>query len=97
MMTVCGLFCSECELYEKECQGCTSMEGKPFWVVHLEEEDKICPLYKCSLERKYTHCGQCEELPCRKWHDLKDPSLSDEAHLQSIKDRVAVLRKTENS
>ena len=93
MMTVCGLFCSECVLYQKECQGCQSMEGKPFWVIHLEEDDKICPLYKCSQERTHPNCGQCGELPCQKWSDLKDPSMSDEAHLQSINERVAVLRK----
>lgn len=91
MMTVCGVFCSKCPLYEKECQGC--VEGKPFWLIYLEEEEKTCPLYKCSQEGNHQNCGQCGELPCQKWFDLKDPSISDEAHLQSIKDRVAVLQK----
>lgn len=92
MMTVCGVFCSECSLYEKECQGC--VEGKPFWAVDfIEEEDKTCPLYKCSMERKYPNCGKCDELPCQKWRDVKDPSISEEAHLQSINERVAVLWK----
>jgi len=59
---VCGLFCGECPFLGKECAGCGSEEGKPFWtnLVGLE----ICPLHDCFRNRKQLeHCGFCEELP----------------------------------
>lgn len=90
MLARCGLDCSECYAYPHDCKGCNAVEGKPFCTQEVGVEQ--CDLYRCSAAKNYTHCGHCEELPCKMWYDLKDPSYSDEQHLQSIQERVKRLR-----
>jgi hypothetical protein len=54
--------------------------------------DKLCPLYKCAtIDKRYKNCGQCAELPCKKFTDLKDPNISNEQHHKSINERVSRL------
>ena len=37
-----------------------------------------CPLYDCNINTKQLeHCGVCNELPCKTFSELRDPSLSD--------------------
>lgn len=90
MIARCGLDCSECYAYPHDCTGCKEVDGKPFWTKEVGVEQ--CQLYGCSAEKSFQHCGDCKELPCKTWYEMKDPSWSDEEHLQGIKDRVKRLR-----
>ena len=91
ILSTCGLLCNECDYFNNACQGCHAVKGATFWA--KEMPDKLCPLFKCSvIDRKYSSCGQCAELPCKKFTDLKDPNISEEQHVKSINERVARLR-----
>jgi hypothetical protein len=52
-----------------------------------------CPIYTCVQTKKFKHCGECEDLPCDIYYNMKDPTMSDDAHQQGIQDRVEVLTK----
>jgi hypothetical protein len=76
LITVCGLFCRECEYIGEQCPSCGQVQGKPFWTETFGIE--VCPLYDCSINRKQIeHCGLCDEFPCETFTSLRDPSLSD--------------------
>lgn len=92
MISACGLICTDCPFFNNPCQGCFKVNGKTFWAIdHLPE--KMCPLFDCSInQRGLKDCGECAELPCKKYFDLKDPSISEEEHLAAIKKRTDVLR-----
>jgi len=50
-------------------------------------------MYDCSINKKEFHnCGECGELPCNLFTDMKDPNMSDEEHKESITKRVNVLK-----
>lgn len=79
----CGLVCSECEYLGEQCNGCVDCSGKPFWA-----KDKPCPIYDCCVNtKKFSHCGECKELPCKIFEDLRDPQLSDEEFRKQKEDR----------
>jgi len=90
----CGVFCVECnkheELQNNPCKGCNAIEGKPFWIKAFNFD--VCPIYACAKDKKFNHCGECEQLPCNIYLELRDPSMSDEQHQQSINERVKVLK-----
>jgi hypothetical protein len=44
-------------------------------------------------KKGFKTCAECSELPCQIYYDWKDPSMTDEAHIQSIKDRVLLLKE----
>lgn len=94
LISACGLECHTCEFFGKNCEGCHAVKGRPFWTAeHMGGNP--CPLYACAVEeRGLKDCGHCAELPCKKFHDLKDPRTSDEEHRKGIEKRVALLRKT---
>lgn len=93
IISACGLLCEDCDYFNNDCQGCYIVKGSTFWAKEIMP-DKICPLYKCSIiDRKYNNCGQCSELPCQKFIDLKDPNISDERHNKSIDERVSRLKR----
>lgn len=55
----CGLHCAACSWKETHgCGGCIATKGHPF---HGE-----CPIAICCLGKGYTHCGECEAMPCEK-------------------------------
>lgn len=87
----CGLDCRECYAYPEQCPGCEAVVGKPFWTEEVGGE--TCFIYKCCADKAHAHCGRCDELPCKAWYELKDPSLSDEEHLRMIEQRANVLRR----
>ena len=98
-ISVCGIdcaaMCAECnktneELQKNPCKGCNAAEGKIFWTKMMNME--VCPIYSCVKEKQLKHCGECEQLPCKIYVDMKDPSLTDEQHQQGIKDRVETLK-----
>ena len=99
-ISVCGIDCSiaceECnkheEFAEKPCCGCNAEKGQLFWTKYLGLD--TCPIYQCCVNEKHLeHCGKCESLPCQIYFNTKDPSFSDEAFEQSIRERVIVLQK----
>jgi hypothetical protein len=92
MLSACGLLCDTCDHFQNNCQGCYRVKGSTFWAIK-GMPDKVCPLYKCAIiDKKYHNCGQCSELPCKKFSDLKDPNSSDEQHNKSIDARVSRLK-----
>jgi len=91
VISACGLVCSECHFFRKECSGCYEVEGAPFWAKDISENGK-CPLYECSVIQKgFKSCGQCSELPCIMFQDLKDPNVSEQEHKKALSKRVALL------
>ncbi|WP_249304731.1 DUF3795 domain-containing protein [Qiania dongpingensis] len=88
----CGVVCKECDEFERSCGGCNSLEGKAAWVPVIGKE--VCPLYDCSVNgHKYKSCGECSELPCQMFRELRDPAMTDEEFEKSIQDRLKVLRE----
>jgi hypothetical protein len=68
------------------------VKGSTFWAKEMMPS-KVCPLYDCSVNKKgLKDCGQCAELPCDTFLQMKDPNTSDEDHQRMIGIRVALLR-----
>lgn len=88
-----GLFCQECEFFEKTCSGCHAVQGKTFWAIdHVPS--KVCPLFDCAVNtKKLSNCGSCAELPCETFRKMKDPSVSEEEHIIGITKRVERLTR----
>ena len=90
LLSPCGIDCEICD-YRKSCDGCSAIKGKPFYLKDFGVE--VCPMYECPVDKKgYKSCAECPELPCRIFYDWKDPSMTDEAHINSINERVKVLK-----
>lgn len=90
-ISICGVDCTTCREYGKTCNGCEAIQGKVFWAPYMELD--CCPIYRCCKdEKKHDHCGKCNQLPCQLYIDTRDPSYSEEEHLESIKERVKVLK-----
>jgi len=91
ILSACGLLCNECNFFGKECSGCKQVEGKPFWTSELKID--TCPLYNCSVnERKYNNCGDCSEVPCKTFREMKDPNTTQEEHEKYLIERVNRLK-----
>jgi len=92
LYSACGLDCSTCSWYPHTCNGCISVKGSTFWARDAMP-NKTCSLFGCAVnERGYNNCGGCSELPCKTFIEQKDPNISQEEHLASIKVRVARLK-----
>jgi Protein of unknown function (DUF3795) len=91
LAAVCGIVCAGCEYLGESCSGCGNVEGKPFWTQQFQVE--VCPLYDCCIRIKgLEHCGMCEELPCKTFRELRDPSLSPQEAEASMFARIEELR-----
>lgn len=91
-ISACGLFCNDCPFFNKDCKGCYNLKGSPFWTKQATKTG-ICPIYDCSINQKtYSNCGECNELPCQIYIQLKDPNITDKEHQESIQKRVKNLR-----
>jgi len=67
------------------------VKGSTFWAVDMMPT-KVCPLYDCSVNKKgLKDCGQCTDLPCATFQQMKDPKTSDEEHQRLLGVRVALL------
>ncbi len=87
----CGLICKECGFYQQQCGGCYKVGGKTFWAQELP--DKICSLFDCSIKKKQLkNCGDCDDLPCKMFVELKDPNISEEEHKKMMEKRVRKLK-----
>jgi hypothetical protein len=92
MLNVCGADCSGCPSLNKECQGgCEAIKGKVYWSKYLGVE--VCPVYACVETQQFKNCGDCPRLPCETWVKLKDPSMTEEQHQKSIRERVTLLKQ----
>jgi hypothetical protein len=85
-LSICGLDCKSCDFYKVQCKGCREVSGKPFWT------ETGCALFECCSEKGFNTCGDCGELPCKQFIELKDPSISQEQHLREVENRVNRLR-----
>jgi len=95
LLSNCGLRCDECEFFGKTCDGCKAVKGQTFWAKEMMP-DKTCPLYQCAVNtRSYKDCGDCAELPCKMFREMKDPNSTEEEHQQMLLKRVALLKSAE--
>jgi hypothetical protein len=89
---VCGIYCGGCRFLGQQCKGCGYVEGKPFWAAQVP--GGVCPFHDCCRnQRKLEHCGQCADLPCKLFNDVRDPSQSEEEFQKSLEERLAALRR----
>jgi len=92
LLSTCGLICNECEYFNTTCTGCINVKGSTFWAVEMMPS-KVCHLYDCAVnQRNYGSCGECRELPCKMFLDMKDPNSTEEQHRASITLRVNRLK-----
>ena len=92
VLSTCGLICDECEFFGNKCNGCKAVKGQTFWALEMMP-NKTCPLYNCGVnDRGYRDCGDCTELPCKMFREMKDPNSTDAQHQESLVKRVAVLK-----
>ncbi len=95
-ISACGIDCSKCSYFKITCDGCIAVKGSPFWAKDFFP-GKICSLYECAvIKNSFKNCGQCNELPCKMYVELKDPNMSDEEHKKSIVERVQRLKQNLN-
>ncbi len=80
---VCGIYCGECPFLGKQCTGCGSVEGKPFWTNQMPQG--ICPLHDCCQNQKnLEHCGLCDDFPCKTFLELRDPNMTEDEFQESL-------------
>jgi hypothetical protein len=92
LLSTCGLVCDECEYFNKTCEGCINVKGSTFWAKEMMP-GKVCPLFDCAVNKKgFAGCGECGELPCKMFLDMKDPALSEEEHKKALEIRVKRLK-----
>ncbi|MBS3742134.1 MAG: DUF3795 domain-containing protein [Candidatus Cloacimonetes bacterium] len=92
---VCGCICSDCRVFQKSCDGCYDIEGKPVWLPDVDM--KICDFYDCCVnEKKFSHCGECEDIPCDKFWKNKHPEWSEKQHKRIVIERVKMLVEIES-
>lgn len=93
IISACGLVCNDCEFFEKECNGCYAVSGSTFWAKEMMPT-KVCPLFDCSVnQRGYHSCGNCAELPCATFLQMKDPNSTEEEHQRMLIVRQELLKK----
>ena len=95
-LSPCGINCGEFEACKSSgCGGCHKIQGKPFYLKDFGVD--VCPMYDCPVNQKgLTTCAECSELPCKIYYDWKDPSMTDEEHINSINERVKILKDSLN-
>ncbi|MCA1916429.1 DUF3795 domain-containing protein [Methanospirillum hungatei] len=75
--TVCGMYCDECDHFERDCPGCDESDGSVFWTEFADTD--VCPVHECCAnEKQFAHCGLCDEMPCEKYYRFRDPDVSEE-------------------
>jgi hypothetical protein len=91
-VTVCGLDCGDCACVKEGCRGCNAGKGAPFWCGFAGVT--VCPVYACCVnERRLAHCGLCEEMPCGRFTQIRDPDTTEAQDRECLKVRVAALKR----
>ena len=68
----CGLLCKWCKYKEPmNCPGCVALNGKASWC------DDDCDVSRCCVDKGYSHCGECRDVPCE---NLRSLSYGDDEH-----------------
>ena len=94
-MECCGVVCTACEYYPRDCPGCRSVGGKPFWTAYTGQD--LCDIYRCgALKRKRPNCGGCPELPCARY-GLEDPTRTHEENEAGLREQLKRLRGGEGA
>lgn len=89
IISCCGVICSACAYYPKECGGCPAIKGKVFWLEYTG--GAVCPIYDCCVSgKKLPHCGQCGDLPCSRY-EQEDPTISSEENAENFRRQMAQL------
>jgi len=94
LLSVCGLVCNECEAFGESCGGCIQVAGRPSWAKDVGIE--VCELFECAANRGFGTCGECDAVPCKRIVELKDPRITQEAHIDDLRARVDRLRSHQN-
>lgn len=90
IISCCGVVCSECKSFSKECKGCPEIKGKVFWLEYTGED--ICDIYDCCINEKgLGHCGKCGNLPCERYSKT-DPTKSPEENAADQRKQLEQLR-----
>ena len=103
-ISVCGIncavysACNKCssvcksmhKVFDKPCLGCNEIHEIIFLGGNLSLN--VCPIYNCVHKKNYKHCGECDELPCELYFELKDIFISDVQHKLDIEHRIKVLK-----
>lgn len=90
VVSCCGVVCSACAYYPKECGGCTAIQGGVFWLEYTGGE--VCPIYDCCVNgKRLPHCGRCAELPCSRY-EQEDPTVSPAENEQNFRMQMARLK-----
>jgi hypothetical protein len=90
IISCCGVVCSECTYFSKDCTGCPEIKGKVFWL-HFTGED-ICDIYDCCINKRHLqHCGKCEFLPCKRY-SRDDPTKSPEENAEDHRKQIEQLK-----
>lgn len=90
-LSICGLICSECKYYGNRCKGCQKEKGNLFWTSFYKIN--ICSIYNCCRnEKQFDTCGECINLPCHLYDDLKDPKMSEQEHTSELAMRINRLK-----
>ena len=72
--------------------GCIAVKGQTFWARDMMP-NHTCPLFNCAVNEKgFRNCGDCAELPCKMFREMKDPDSTEEAHQLSLIQRTERLR-----
>ncbi len=71
------------------CCGMVCSECKSF-----PNECKGCPEIKglANWHKRLNHCGECALLPCEKWYQFSDPTMSEEENKLIDKQRIELLK-----
>lgn len=95
VISCCGVVCSDCEYYPDSCQGCPSIEGKPFWLEYTGAQ--VCDIYQCCMnEKQFGHCGHCSQLPCHLYEG-NDPTKTEEENEEDFRKQMVQLKKMDVS
>ena len=84
----CGVTCFACPSYYKgTCKGCRSN-------AHQKRSSKYgCRIRKCCLETKhYQLCSECDEVPCKVFHQKLLKTHTDEAKYAYRRDTLEHFR-----
>ncbi len=92
---VCGLFCGSCTYLGNRCGGRDNVKEKPFWTELIGIG--TAPVYdRCVNTRHYGRCGECSELLCDNYHQVKTRVISD-LQIKTIDIGKKKLRKRANN
>lgn len=89
-LSPCGIDCDACTMKEQCGEGCQQTIGKPFYIKDFGVP--CCPMYSCAKGKEYNTCGECKEVPCNKFYEWRDPSMTEEEHKQTVLSNVARLK-----